>query len=273
MKDPVATFLQSSWLTVRSRYLPMTAAELESLKPPVLLWRTVDGTLLKSSRRVNGASRWWWTANPNLCCRFRRAGTLWILFHFFISEEFLLQCKIVCPARSLRVKVSRAALRRLLSTENFTTYWTKISRPLSTSRRAVQVSMSENNIGSFVGVWHILWTKAILVFPCRALKIYKLNFGYFEADNSILDFLYQGKLYSKFGLRSRIWTAKRFPVDCRGPPVGANKTEIRDSWTPEISGNFLVWTLEQKVRVPLFHRLLPNDDDCQLAKLFRIKFF
>ena len=32
-----------------------------------------------------------------------------------------------------------------------------------------------------------------------------------------------------------------------GPPVDANKAEKPGSWTLKVSGNFVMWTLEQKV--------------------------
>ena len=83
----------------------------------------------------------------------------------------------------------------------------------------------------------------------------------------------------KCGPRSRICTAKGLPVDRQGPPVSANKEEMRESrlrlveilsgivdyilgwhtckfcvtylltdpWTPEVSRNFLMWTSDQKV--------------------------
>ena len=58
--------------------------------------------------------------------------------------------------------------------------------------------------------------------------------------------------YSKCGPWSKIWTAKGFPVDRRGPPVSANKAEKQGLWTPELSGNISMWTPEQKVWVPLY---------------------
>ena len=50
------------------------------------------------------------------------------------------------------------------------------------------------------------------------------------------------------GVHIIVWTAVENPFRQRvpsGPAVSANKTE--KLWTPEFSGNFVLWTMEQKI--------------------------